>query len=123
MEMFSKKNPKLEIVVGSQSKIHGEITSSGTVRIDGTIEGNLFADCVIVGETGVVTGDITARTFIAGGKLTGNVRAGECVEIQATGAVYGDIQTPRLVVAEGGQLEGRSFMQKSPELEYKPAIV
>lgn len=119
--MFSsRKHPKLEVVIGSETVIKGEIISKGTVRIDGRFEGTLSADCVIIGEGGNILGDVTAKTMIAAGRLIGNVHATESVEIQPKGEVTGDIYSHKLSVAEGGVFEGRSCMQKSRELEYKP---
>ena len=123
--MFSsKKHTKLEVVIGSESVFRGELTSKGTVRIDGGFEGNISADCTIIGESGRVNGDITGKEVIIGGRITGNVRVTESVEIQPKGEVYGDIYTSRLTMAEGGVFEGRSCMQKtSHEIEYIPAEV
>ncbi len=121
--MFSKKHPKLDVVIGPESVFKGELTSQGTVRIDGRFEGNIAADCVIIGESGAIVGDVTSKALIAGGKLNGNVRASDSVEIQPKGEVYGDIAASRLAVAEGAVFEGRSMMQKNREIEYKPAEV
>jgi len=123
--MFSsKKHPKLEVVIGNETVIKGEIVSKGTVRIDGRFEGNVAADCVIVGGEGNILGDIRAKSLIAAGKITGNVHSSESVEIQPKGEVSGDIYTQRLTVADGGVFEGRSYMQRNREagreLEYKP---
>lgn len=119
--MFSsKKHPKLEVIVGSDTVIKGEITSKGTVRIDGRFEGALSAESVIIGEGAYLLGDITSKSLIAAGRITGNVHSSESVEIQPRGEVCGDIYTTRLSVAEGGVFEGRSYMQKSRELEYRP---
>jgi cytoskeletal protein CcmA (bactofilin family) len=119
--MFTRKHPKLEVVIGPESVFKGELSSKGTVRVDGCFEGNIAADCVIIGETGAVIGDVAAKALIAGGKLTGNVRASDTVEIQPKGEVYGDIAASRLVIAEGAVFEGRSSMQKNREIAYKPA--
>jgi len=120
MMFSSKKHPKLEVIVGNDSVIKGEIASKGTVRIDGRFEGNLSAESVIIGEGAYLLGDITSKTLLAAGRITGNVHSVERVEIQPRGEVCGDIYTSRLTVADGGVFEGRSYMQKSRELEYKP---
>ena len=119
--MFGNKHPKLEVVIGAATVFRGELTSKGTVRIDGAFEGNITADCVILGESGNMTGDLQVNALIVGGKLRGNVRAADHVEVQSKGEVYGDIHTMRLSIAEGAVFEGRSSMQKSPELEYRTA--
>jgi cytoskeletal protein CcmA (bactofilin family) len=121
--MFGAKHPKLEVVIGSETVFKGELTSKGTIRIDGTFEGNISADCVILGESGSITGDLQVNVLIAGGKLRGNVRAVDHVELQAKGEVYGDIHAVRLSIAEGAVFEGRSSMQKNRELEYRTAEV
>jgi cytoskeletal protein CcmA (bactofilin family) len=121
--MFGNKHPKLEVVIGTDTVFKGELTSKGTIRLDGTFEGNITADCVILGESGSMTGDLQVNVLIAGGKLRGNVRAADHVEIQSKGEIYGDIFTIRLGIAEGAVFEGRSSMQKNRELEYRAAEV
>lgn len=119
--MFSsKKHPKLEVIAGCDTVIKGEVVSKGTVRIDGRFEGALSAESVIIGEGAYFIGDITSKSLIAAGRITGNVHSAESVEILPRGEVCGDIYTSRLTVAEGGVFEGRSYMQKKRELEYKP---
>lgn len=116
--MFGKKQPDMEVIVGPESGIRGEITSKGTVRVDGTFEGNVVAECVIIGETGAIGGDITVKTCIIGGKLTGNIHASEGVEIRHRGEICGDIYALRLVMAEGAQFDGHSYMQRPKEIGY-----
>ncbi len=117
--MFSRKQPDMEVIIGPESGIKGEITSKGTVRIDGTFEGNVTSECVIVGETGALTGDIAVKTCIIGGKLTGNIRASEGVEIRHRGEICGDIYAQKLIMAEGAQFDGHSYMQRPREIEYR----
>jgi len=117
--MFFSKQPNLEVIIGADSAIRGEITSKGTVRIDGGVEGSVTADCLIIGEKGVVTGDATVRQMIVGGWIVGNIRASEGVDIQRTGDVCGDISSARLSIAEGGKFDGRSTMQRTKEIPYK----
>jgi cytoskeletal protein CcmA (bactofilin family) len=121
--MFGNKHPKLEVVIGADTVFKGELTSKGTVKIDGTFEGNIAADCIILGESGNIVGDLQVNVLIAGGKIRGNVRAGDHVEVQPKGEVHGDIHTLRLTVAEGAVFEGRSSMQKNREIEYRTAEV
>jgi cytoskeletal protein CcmA (bactofilin family) len=124
MSMFSsRKHPKIEVIIGSETVVKGEIVSKGTVRIDGRFEGSLSADCVIIGEGGNILGDVAAKTMIAAGKLTGNIHSTDSVEIQPKGEICGDIYTQKLTIAEGAVFEGRSTMQKNRELEYKPLEV
>ena len=82
------------------------------MRIDGTIEGNITADWVIIGGKSQVKGDITARGIIVGGMVTGNLKAKEIVEIKDKGQVFGEIFTKKLTIIEGAVFDGRSSMHK-----------
>ncbi len=110
--MFTRKNHKLEALIGPNSEFRGDITTQGTFRIDGVFSGNVTADWVILGENGSINGDITARSVIIGGKVDGNVKAEEFVEIKRMGQLTGDVTTRKLSVAEGAVFEGRSLVQK-----------
>ena len=110
--MFSKKNNKMDTVIGPDSNFIGEIQTKGSLRIDGGVEGNISADWVIIGEKAVIKGDIMSRGVIVGGQIEGNLYVKEIVEILAMGKVIGDISTSRLSITEGGWLNGRTIMQK-----------
>ena len=110
--MFSRNTEKLESLIGLNSSFKGDIGTKGTLRIDGTMEGNAAADWIILGEKASVTGDLTARGIIIGGRVEGNIRAKEIVEIKSKGRVSGDIHSSKLTIAEGGMFDGRSSMSK-----------
>ena len=116
--MFFNKQQKLEVVIGCESVIRGEINSKGTVRIDGTLEGGINADCVIIGESGNIAGDAVVRMMVVGGRIAGNIRAEEGIDIQRNGNVCGDIFAARLTIADGGIFDGRSSMQRAKEIPY-----
>lgn len=114
--MFGSKNGSekgethLETVVGAESSFQGTLRSKGSVRIDGKIEGGVSAEGVILGERGEVQGDISARTVVVGGKITGNVHATESLELLSKSQVFGDLHAPQLLIAEGAIFEGSCLM-------------
>lgn len=109
--MVDKKADKVESFIGNNSTFKGEIRTNGALRIDGTLEGNISADWVILGEKANVKGDINAQNIIVGGKIEGNVRAKGLIEIKNKGRIIGDIVTPKISIVEGGIIEGRTTMQ------------
>ena len=110
--MFDKEADKLESVLGSNSNFKGELKVDGTLRVDGTVDGQLEADHVILTESAMVKGAIKAKKIIIGGKIDGNVRAQELVEIKSKGKVLGDIFAPKLAIIEGGEVNGKIEMKK-----------
>jgi cytoskeletal protein CcmA (bactofilin family) len=110
--MFHRNTEKLESLVGAESSFKGNICTKGTLRIDGSIEGNIEADWVILGEKSHVSGDITARGVVVGGKVQGNLSVREICEIRNKGEIFGELIAAKLVVAEGGIFDGRSTMRK-----------
>ncbi|MDA8079732.1 MAG: polymer-forming cytoskeletal protein [Nitrospiraceae bacterium] len=110
--MFHRNTEKLESLIGSNSRFKGEIETSGTIRVDGTVEGQVAADWIVIGEQGRIKGNISARGIVVGGRVDGDLQAKEIVEIKNKGQVHGEVLTNKLMIAEGAVFEGRSTMQK-----------
>jgi cytoskeletal protein CcmA (bactofilin family) len=111
--MFSKETDKMESLLGMNSSFKGKLNGRGTVRVDGMVEGQLYADYVILSESAEVKGEIKAKRILIGGKMEGNVRAEELVEIKSNGKVLGDIFTPKLAIIEGAEFSGKVEMIKA----------
>lgn len=120
--MFFKGKEKIEVIIGPETIVRGDLSSKGTARIDGQLQGNVEADWVIVGETGHIKGNVTSRGAIIDGKVEGNVMASEVVEIKSKGQLFGDLFSPKLVISEGGVFEGHSYM-RSTEGEKKSRVI
>ena len=96
----------------------GTIEGEGVVQVEGTVVGEFnMVGAVIVADTGLVKGPITADVVRVAGKVEGNVTAREHMRLESTGALSGDVTTASLVVEDGGCLNGRSTMMKAPEPE------
>jgi len=109
--MFGKGSRKLETIVGDGTRIAGQVSVKGTIRIDGIVEGDVHADWVIVGETGKILGNTRSRGVVVGGSVEGNIDATETVELMGKGSMTGEIHTPKLAVSEGAVFDGRSRMK------------
>ncbi|MEW6162343.1 MAG: polymer-forming cytoskeletal protein [Nitrospirota bacterium] len=117
--MFHRNKEKLESFIGTNSNFKGDINTKGTLRIDGTMDGNVNADWVILGEKAYLKGNITARGIIIGGKVEGNLRAKEIAEIKSKGQVLGDVFTNKLAIVEGGVFNGRASVEESKIVEFQ----
>ncbi|MDB4917532.1 MAG: cell shape determination protein CcmA [Gemmatimonadetes bacterium] len=108
-------------LLDSQLTLTGDIDTSGSLRIDGRLNGSIRrADTVVLGAGASVMGDINAREVIVGGTINGNVHAAERIELQPTAIVTGDIITQVVLVQEGGVVNGRVEMQ--PPASATPGI-
>jgi len=93
--------------VGKGVEFKGTISYSGTVRIDGYLDGEIHTDGVLlIGEEAVVQAKITAGTIVCKGKVTGEVVAKECVKLRAPAVMNGSVKTPVLSMEDGVLFNG-----------------
>ena len=98
-------------IISSGVKIEGKVTSRGSIRVDGTLEGDLNATGnVTVGEQGNINGQINATGITIGGKVVGTVNAKEKLVLEAKCSLKGDIITKVLVIEAGAKFDGKSNM-------------
>ena len=81
---------------------------TGGGKVEGKVD--LPNNQLTVGANGKVKAEIHAKGIVIVGHVVGNVIGLERVEIQATGRVDGDVSAPKLIVAEGAQLNGAIHM-------------
>ena len=94
-------------IIARDLRVEGGLTSSGVIKIEGTVVGTVRAERqVLVAKGGTVEGDICTPEAIVDGEVRGSILAGERVEVQASAVMQGDVTTPRLVVAEGAVVCG-----------------
>jgi len=93
--------------VGKGVEFKGTITYSGTIRIDGYLDGEIHTDgVVLIGEEAVIQAKITAGTVVCKGKVTGDVVAKECVKLRAPAVINGSVKTPVLSMEDGVLFNG-----------------
>ena len=102
-------------LIGRGTVITGNINSVSNLRIEGEIQGNINCqDTITIAATGVVKGDVAAKTVILGGKITGNLDIREKIVIESKGVINGEIRTRRLIVEEGAIFDGKCMMAQTP---------
>ena len=108
---MEKKDAQIKAYMGEDTIFNGLLNYTGTVRIDGKFEGQVITeDTLIIGETGHLTGEISAGTIICLGYVEGTLMASQKVEIHPTSKVVGTIKTPGLHVEVGGVFDGTCDM-------------
>ena len=109
---MDKKNEKLESIIGANTQVDGNINTKGTLRIDGRLKGNVDSDWIVLGENAMISGDVLVSGIVIAGYVEGNIMAKEIVEVKRTGQVRGDVTTSKLMVIEGGTIDGKISMQQ-----------
>ncbi|MDO5562570.1 MAG: polymer-forming cytoskeletal protein [Synergistaceae bacterium] len=110
--------------------IDGDVEAGGNIRIKGTVTGNVSGNkiemisCVLNGNTTAktdvvidggsnVTGDITADSLVANGKVKGNVTVENNVLLQSKASIKGDVTAKSLGVENGAAISGSISIPES----------
>ncbi|MCO6497487.1 MAG: polymer-forming cytoskeletal protein [Chitinophagaceae bacterium] len=106
---------EISTAVGEGYHITGEIKGPSVIRIDGKVSGNVHVEGgIVLGESGVVEGDLISRSAIIHGKVTGNIICSH-VEIKSTGVISGDIDTDSIEMELGAHFTGKLKMKNQKE--------
>jgi cytoskeletal protein CcmA (bactofilin family) len=109
--------PRLVGQLHKGSRITGQLAFEGSVRIDGSVEGEIRChETLTIGEGAEVRARIASRVVIIRGKVEGNVTAKDRVELLAPGRLFGNVSTPRLIITEGVVFDGDCSMGAAKEI-------
>ena len=98
-------------VLGARLKIVGDVSGDEDLVVNGKLEGKIRVDRKVTVNAGAeVEGDVQAKSVTIGGRVHGQVMASERAELLSTGRVQGNVHAPRIVMAEGAQIQGRVVM-------------
>lgn len=98
-------------LISAGTVVKGDLRSENDLRIDGTIQGNVFSEAkVIVGPTGLIDGNITGVHADISGKVTGAITAKEAVQLRNKAILNGNIQTQNLQIDPGASFNGECNM-------------
>lgn len=104
---MASKNDGMNSTIGEGSVFEGKFYISGSLRIDGKFEGEIKTDEeLVVGETGKVKTDITAKSVVIAGTVIGNINARNEVRLLETGKILGDINAPSVMLQKGVVVSG-----------------
>ena len=103
-------NEKVLTLISEGCKFDGNLSSPSTTKIDGHVVGNLRGESgIIIGEKGIVEGNVNAVEVIVYGNVRGNIKAHK-LELKKTGSLNGDITVEELVTESGSRFNGSSKM-------------
>jgi len=98
-------------LIGYGTKITGDVTSQGDVRIDGHLAGNITTSGkFVLGPNGVVEGNINSNSADLSGEIKGKVNISEMLFLKSTAKINGDIVTGKLTIESGAMFNGTCNM-------------
>ena len=117
--MFGKKQRRhtvVETLVGSNSKVHGDIHFLGGCHVDGTVNGNVTADpdtesALSISDIGCIDGGVTVPYVVLNGIVRGDLCASQRVELGPTARVIGNVYYNLIEMAIGAEIKGKLVHQ------------
>ncbi len=113
---FTPSAPKMKVaasVLSSDLTITGNLKTTGDILVEGTVEGDIRAHLLTVGESANIRGEVVADDIVVNGRVQGTVR-GLKVRLTSTARVEGDIIHKTIAIESGAQFEGTVQRQDDP---------
>ena len=99
--------------LSSDLTVVGNLKTSGDIQVEGTVEGDIRAHLLTVGEGATVKGEIVADDVVVNGRVVGRLR-GLKVRLTSTARVEGDIIHKTIAIESGAHFEGSVQRQEDP---------
>ncbi|RVV99439.1 polymer-forming cytoskeletal protein [Mesobaculum littorinae] len=100
-------------VLSSDLTIKGNLKTTGDIQIEGTVEGDIRAHLLTVGEGATIKGEVMADDVVVNGRVVGRVR-GLKVRLTSTARVEGDIIHKTIAIESGAHFEGSVQRRDDP---------
>ena len=120
--MFLKKDKsckpqsRIDSLIGAGTKIEGDVTFAGGLRVDGEVKGDVRSigeggGTLVISEHARIEGEIHVSHLVINGTIIGSVSSSEFLELQPRARVTGDVQYNNLEVHLGAIVQGRLVHQ------------
>lgn len=104
----------IQNLIAKGTKITGDFTSEGDLRIDGVIEGNVKTPGkVVVGKTGEIIGTLESANAYFEGKFSGKINLTETLTLKSTAQIKGEVITQKLAVEPGAMFNVSSCVMQT----------
>lgn len=112
----SKPQSRIDSLIGAGTKIEGDVTFVGGLRVDGEVKGNVRSTgdaggTLVISEHARIEGEIHVSHLVINGTIIGPVFSSEFLELQPRARVTGDVQYSSLEMHLGAIVQGRLVHQ------------
>ncbi len=103
-------------LISNGTEITGDVKSTGDIRIDGSLTGNLNTrGKVVIGPTGKVSGEVICKNSEVSGTVEGKICVGQLLTLKASSKITGDIVTFKLSIEPGAKFTGNCKMSETED--------
>jgi cytoskeletal protein CcmA (bactofilin family) len=114
MAKFNETDNSTINLISIGTDIIGDVKSSGDIRIDGSLRGNLNTKGkVVIGPTGKIIGEVICKNSEVSGIVEGKITVGLLLNLKASSKILGDIVTSKLSVEQGAIFSGTCKMSEN----------
>ena len=99
--------------------VTGNMKTTGDIQVEGTVEGDIRAHLLTIGESATIKGEVVADDVVINGRIVGRVR-GLKVRLTSTARVEGDIIHKTIAIESGAHFEGSVQRQDDPLTKTPP---
>ncbi|MEO0401222.1 MAG: polymer-forming cytoskeletal protein [Pseudomonadota bacterium] len=100
-------------ILSADLHITGNMKTTGDINVEGTVEGDIRAHLLTIGESATIKGEVIADDVVINGRIVGRVR-GLKVRLTSTARVEGDIIHKTIAIESGAHFEGSVQRQDDP---------
>ncbi|WP_299614250.1 polymer-forming cytoskeletal protein [uncultured Tateyamaria sp.] len=100
-------------ILSADLHITGNMKTTGDIQVEGTVEGDIRAHLLTIGESATIKGEVVADDVVINGRIVGRVR-GLKVRLTSTARVEGDIIHKTIAIESGAHFEGSVQRQDDP---------
>lgn len=113
--MFKQKRRRevaISTLVGSDTRVHGDLEFSGGCLVDGYVKGNVKSvedenSTLSISERGCIEGAVVVPNVLLNGTVKGDVKASQRVELGSNARVVGNVQYSLIEMAIGAEVNGK----------------
>ena len=108
----NKPQSRIDTLISTDTRIEGNITFSGGLRVDGQIKGDVSESSgtpstLVLSEQGRIEGAVTVARIVLNGEVQGPVRSSHYLELLAKSRIAGDVYYKSLEIHTGAIIEGK----------------
>ena len=102
------------LVIGNGVTFKGTLNVPKKATVYGTIDGELTAEEIFIGQSGKITGKVTARSIEVEGELHQIIHCRDHLHIRASGKVSGKLEYSQIQIERGGEFRGEMQQVGAP---------